>query len=274
MTLPDFLVIGAQRAGTTWLDIMLRSHGEIRMARNRKEVHFFDEHYDKGVDWYRSFFEPADGESAASRVGETTPHYLYDPRVPERVAELLPDCRLVAILRNPIDRAYSQYGHNVKSKGWTIGFEEAIEREPQLLDRGRYMDQLQRFLRLFRRDQLLVCIFEESTSEPGAAARDLGVFLEVDPERFTYSSTPANESYLPRFPRSYAAARSAGRLLRKGGLDVVVESFKRLGVPGVFGSKGGLEPMREETRAKLRSHFAPDRQALEDFLGRRIPLWD
>lgn len=271
MTLPDFLVIGAQRAGTTWLDNMLRTHPAIRMSRNRKEVHFFDQNYDKGIDWYGSFFEAEGSDSV--RVGETTPHYLYHPEVPSRVAEVLPEAQLVAILRDPIGRAFSQYGHNVKSKGWTLSFEEAIEEDPQLLERGKYMDQLRRFLPYFGRDQLLVMIFEEVTREPESGARALGQFLGVNPDRFSSNLPQANASYVPRFARSYAAARSVGRTLRRTGLDAVVEGVKRVGAPRIFGTRGRLDPMSDLTRARLGDYFAHDREELEDFLGRRISLW-
>jgi len=271
VTLPDFLVIGAQRAGTTWLDDTLRSHPAIRMARHRKEVHFFDQHFDNGAEWYRSFFE-SDG-NPASRVGETTPHYLYHHETPGRIAGLIPDCQFIAILRNPIDRAFSQYGHNVKSKGWTISFEEALEAEPQLLERGRYMQQLRRFLQFFDRDQLLVLIFEEVTGDLAPATRDLGRFLDVDPDQFSWPLSRTNASYVPRFGRSYAAARSAGRALRRTGLDSVVEGVKRAGIPQIFGSRGNLAPMNDTTRALLYSYFAPARLELEGFLGRRISVW-
>jgi hypothetical protein len=241
------------------------------MPRHRKEVHFFDQHYGNGIEWYSSFFE--DGTGPAGRVGESTPNYLYHPETPTRIAGLLPDCQLIAMLRNPIDRAFSQYGHNVKSKGWTLSFEEAIAIEPQLLERGKYMRQLQRFLECFQRDRLLVLIFEEATGDPGAAALDLGRFLDVDAERFTRTLSRTNSSYVPRFARSYAAARSVGRVLRRTGFDSVVEIAKRSGVPRVFGSRGELAPMGDVTRTRLRTYFASDRLELEEYLGREIAVW-
>ena len=271
VTLPDFLVIGAQRAGTTWLDNTLRTHPGIVMSEHRKEVHFFDQNFASGPEWYSSFFETANAPTA--RVGETTPHYLYHPDVPRRVAGLIPGCQLIAILRNPIDRAFSQYGHNVKSKGWTLSFEEAIEREPQILERGNYARQLQRWLQFFDRDQLFVCMFEEVIRDPDSAAVDLGRFLRVDPSEFSWSTSRANASYVPRFARSYAAARGLGRMLRRTGLDPVVEAIKKAGVPGIFGSRGEVAPMNARTRARLRDYFAPDRKELEDLLQREIRLW-
>jgi hypothetical protein len=272
MVLPDFLVIGAQRAGTTWLDNALRSHPRVVMSQHRKEIHFFDQNFANGTAWYSSFF--ATDVSPTSRVGETTPHYLYHPDVPGRVAELIPDCQLIAVLRNPIDRAYSQYGHNVKTKGWTFSFEQAIESEPSLLERGNYAEQLGRFLRYFDQNRVLVAIFEEVTRDPDSAAVALGRFLGVDPGVFSWSPSGANASYVPRFSRSYAVARTAGRLLRRARLDAFVESIKEAGLPRMFGSRGELSPMSPATRQGLRSYYTADRRELEDILHRRIPAWD
>ena len=121
--LPTFIIIGAQRAGTTTLFFYLRSHPDIEGPKPAdssvswpKELHFFDEHFAKGVDWYRAFF-PLERSRARARAeghdlitGEATPYYLFHPLVPERVATTVPDVRLIVLLRDPIERAYSRAG--------------------------------------------------------------------------------------------------------------------------------------------------------------------
>src|SRR5258706_11489250 len=105
--LPDFLIIGAQRSGTSTLYQYIARHPDVRGAF-RKEVHYFDMHYDRGLDWYRACF-PTRGFT-----GESSPSYLIHPEVPARVAAVLPDIKLIAILRNPVERAYSAYNRNVR----------------------------------------------------------------------------------------------------------------------------------------------------------------
>ena len=122
--LPDFLVIGAQRAGSTSLFAQLCEHPGVA-APSHKEIHYFDLQSFRGLRWYRSHFPPA-GRSRGRITGEASPYYLFHPAVPARVAEALPDVRLVALLRDPVARAYSQYQLSVRDGHETLGFEEAL----------------------------------------------------------------------------------------------------------------------------------------------------
>jgi Sulfotransferase domain len=179
--LPDFIVIGAQRAGTTSLFNVLSSHADVSPSVV-KEVHFFDLNYEEGLDWYRSHFPSYPWKKYLNKHmwGEASPYYLFEPRVPQRVHESLPDVKLIVLLRNPIDRAYSDYQRQVLLGHEKLSFEEAIEiemdrisgeverlvREPTYkslayrrhayLTRGVYSDQLERWLAYFPRDQIFI----------------------------------------------------------------------------------------------------------------------
>ncbi|MBA3731354.1 MAG: sulfotransferase domain-containing protein, partial [Gammaproteobacteria bacterium] len=105
--LPNFLIIGASRCGTTWMANNIKSHPDVFMPP-KKELHFFDASFDKGWDYYASFFP--DKKCARYRaIGEATPAYLYMPQVARLIKSRLPDVKMIVSLRNPIDRAYSQY---------------------------------------------------------------------------------------------------------------------------------------------------------------------
>ena len=151
--LPDFLIIGAQRSGTSTLYQTVARHPDVRGAF-RKEVHYFDTYYDRGLNWYRANF-PFNGFT-----GESSPSYLVHPDVPARVKAVLPDVKLIAILRNPVERAYSAYNRNVRRQRESRPFAEAIAGGPTLefayLERGLYAEQIERWLQHFRREQLLV----------------------------------------------------------------------------------------------------------------------
>lgn len=213
-TLPDALIIGAQRSGTTSLHEYATRHPGVWSARLTKEVHFFDLHWDEATGWYRRYF-PATSTRLRFRrrhgydltAIDASPYYLFHPDVPRRAAEVCPDVRLIALLRNPIDRALSQYKLEVKL-GFEDAptFEDALEREATRLDgeedrlledehrlslahqhhsyvtRGHYMTQLERWLRLFPRERLLILISEEIFSDPHPETRRLHRFLGV-PER-------------------------------------------------------------------------------------------
>ena len=124
--LPDYLVIGAQKAGTTSLYRYMISHPMIRPASD-KQVHYFDFNYDKPFDWYRSQFPAGSGNGLVT--GEATPYYIFHPDAARRVRLVLPDVKIVALLRNPIDRACSHYMHEIKNGTESLSFEDAVEAE-------------------------------------------------------------------------------------------------------------------------------------------------
>src|SRR6187200_1451927 len=127
--LPDFLVIGAQKAGTTALYAYLRWHPGIT-GPSWKEVSFFDRHWWRGEAWYRGQFPLRAG---GRLVGEASPSYLFHPLAPERARSLVPDAKLIALVRNPVDRAYSQYQHAVALGREPLSFEDALAAEDERL---------------------------------------------------------------------------------------------------------------------------------------------
>lgn len=272
MGLPDFLVIGAARAGTTWLDGVLRSHPGIFMPTNRKEVHFFDKHFELGVAWYEKYFPDEDHPANVVR-GETTPRYLYDPSVPLRIHKTVPNAKLIAILRSPVDRAYSHYGIVMRDHGYRGSFEELLRENPRLLDYGLYSEQLARYAALWKRTDMHLIIFEDAIRNRVDTFEGLGDFLDVAPEQFTIDARQANETFIPRFPRTRMRVRQVGVQLRKRGLDRLVEAGKSSGVGRGFGNLGGLPEMSHSTRSRLLEHFTPEVDRMEDLLGRELPSW-
>ena len=124
--MPEFIVIGAQRCGTTSLYAYLSSHPQVVPAI-KKEVHFFDYNFGKGLDWYRSHFPRW---TPMGVTGEATPYYMFHPNAAKRVYQVIPQTKLIMLLRNPIDRAYSHYHHEVRLGVESATFQEAIRLEP------------------------------------------------------------------------------------------------------------------------------------------------
>ena len=180
------VIIGAQRAGSTSLyRYLVRQPAVLRGLT--KEVRYFDLHYERGTDWYRGHFPTLRRLDTIERrtgvrpaVCEASPDYLYHRDVPERLAGLIPDARLVALLRDPVERAYSHYQHETALGFETLPFEAAIDAEPERLRgggvfahqhhsysaRGRYLEQLERWERAFDRSQLLVVRAEDLFADP------------------------------------------------------------------------------------------------------------
>lgn len=208
--MPDFLILGTQKGGTTSLYNYLIEHPNIAAAR-RKEVHFFDQYFKKGVPWYRSHFPTSIQKYCTQRIhrqafitGEGSPEYLFYPHTAEKAAELLPKAKLIALLRNPVERAYSQYRHNLRWGHEKLSFEDAIALEEErtkegreralqdvnyhnfsfqrasYLARGIYVDQLERWMSLFPREQILLIRSEDFYTDPGAIYKKVLTFLDVD----------------------------------------------------------------------------------------------
>jgi hypothetical protein len=203
--LPDFLVIGAQRAGTSTFYDLLAGHPDVAPSI-RKEIHFFDRNFRKGPAWYRAHFPRrapvrAGGPAVRTSTGEATPYYLFDPACPTRVASLLPDVRLIVLLRDPVDRAYSHWARERRLGREPLDFEAAIAEEERRLDRerrtngtagayagphhrhhsylarGHYAEQLERWLARFPRDRFLVLRSEDLYGQPREALRAAERFL-------------------------------------------------------------------------------------------------
>ncbi|MGI9060837.1 MAG: sulfotransferase domain-containing protein [Ktedonobacteraceae bacterium] len=207
--LPDFLIIGGQRCGTSSLYYYLTEHPSIVPAFT-KEPHFFDEHFAKGPAWYRTQFLTSLQKQYVKSVfkkdlltGEGTPYYILYPHTPKRTFEVVPHVKLIALLRNPVDRAYSQYWIEKQAGFETWSFEDAIKGEQDrlageyekmlqdenyysesfrhfsYLTRGVYIDQLQNWLRYYPREQLLVLKSEDMYSDPAGVVKQSLEFLGV-----------------------------------------------------------------------------------------------
>lgn len=189
--LPDFVIIGAIRSGTTSLARYLGSHPDIYMAR-QKEVHYFDSRLEKGAEWYASQF----GEARPSQAcGEATPAYMSNRDAMRQMSELIPQARLIAILREPASRAWSHYWMRRERKRESRDFEQAIAEEVQIvaergpdgqglhyLNNGMYAHHLGRALNLYQRERLHVVVFERMLSEPNAQYQAVCRFLGVNDE--------------------------------------------------------------------------------------------
>lgn len=205
-TLPDFLIIGAQKSGTTFLYQLLVQHPHVKPSF-AKEVHYFDLNFGKGDNWYRSHFPLQKRNSSPYITGEASPYYLFHPHAPRRASAVVPDAKLLVLLRNPVDRAYSHYQHQVKrGKGAgreTLTFEEAIEAEERMLPgevskmlqdeyyeslthrtrsylgRGIYVDQLLVWSSFFQRKQMLILKSEDLFNDTTNALERVLDLLEI-----------------------------------------------------------------------------------------------
>ncbi len=207
-TAPDFIIIGAQRCGSTSLYRYVIKHPGIAPAV-RKEIHFFDRHYRKGLAWYRAqfpLFSPFVRQVLKRDLitGEATPYYILHPHAPKRIFEAAPQAKLIAVLRNPVDRVLSHYNLVVASRFENLSFEDAIQRDEKRLRgemermiedenycdinirrysyylyRGIYVDQLTRWTSLFPKQQVLILRSEDLFTDPPAVLNRVFDFLDL-----------------------------------------------------------------------------------------------
>ena len=209
-TSPDFIIIGAQKSGTTSLFNYLIKHPQV-LGSYIKETHFFcSENYNKGIDWYRSFFpsifyKKLTEVALRSKVivGECTPYYIFYPHAADRILKYFPKIKIIAILRNPADRAYSQYKHRKRFGNEKLSFEEAITREKEIirvehekmindnnyysydhktsscLSRGIYVNQLKTWMAKLHSSQLLILSFDDFINNTQEVMNTVCNFLEI-----------------------------------------------------------------------------------------------
>jgi sulfotransferase family protein len=248
--LPDFIVAGVQKGGTTFLYQEMLRHPDVRGSLT-KEVHFFDENFDKGIDWYSAMF-PRSRSGAQILRGEASPAYIFHPAAVRRIADTLTDTRLIVIVRDPVQRALSHYNHE-RRLGFEpcATFEEALALEDsrvveefEMLSngsmarsfavghfayarRGLYADQLKRATKLIGRERLLVLVSEDMFADPSGTTSQALEFVGATPH--------IND--------------------RVGQNDMAFES----------------ESMDEHTKGMLMEKFAEPNAELAEFLGRDLP---
>jgi hypothetical protein len=261
--LPHFLGIGVPRAATTWLGECLREHPEVYLP-GQKELHFFTEHYAKGVAWYASHFRPAPGQR---RVGEVTPNYLENAAAVERMARVVPDARLFVSLREPVERAISAFHFFPHFRHMTFG--EACRRGSSLIDGGLYARQLRHLFTRFPRKQVKIILYDDVQREPVPVLADLYCFLGVAESFIPPSAqTIYNSAY---FPRANGARGSLlgllGRLVKMTSMgDLLRQALSRR--RALRSAEMAAEDLRYLTEA-----FREDILELQDLIGRDLSAW-
>jgi len=274
--LPAFIGIGVPRGGTTWLHELLDAHPDVTVPQRRKEVHFFDMYYDRGVAWYAAFF-PADDQAPQGAVAaEVTPSYLYSDVCPRRIAEMTSVEGLILFLRNPVTRAFSHALLRMRRNGYRGTFEQYLKKDPEVIEWGFYTQKLKNYLQHFPREKILILVHEHAFVEPLVTRRQIAEFIGVDDERFPEGAGTGRvgSTVRPRLRIVYQIVNTLSKKLRDHDLDWITRLGKRLGAKRMLDKPTGPPPiLADRTRQELQEVFAGDIQNLEELLAMDLSIW-
>jgi Sulfotransferase domain len=284
---PDFFIVGAPKAGTSSLYKYLSQHPNIFLSEP-KEPHFFHNRRapgspvlgEKNLEEYLRLFE---GVPDNVRAGEASTSYLYSANAAREIKEVCPDAKIMMILRNPVDRAYSQYWNHVRDGNEQLSFEEALRDEPERIENrrwcgsyyvagGRYAEQVARYLDDFGRDAVKVYLFEELKRDAPGVCRDAFSFLGVDPDVPIDTREAYNRSGPPR---STLLSSLSYRLSKNGFVARVLPVNLRRGAKEWL-LKGNVRPapkMDPKTRARLQDAYSDDILRLGALIRRDLEHW-
>lgn len=227
----DFIGLGAQKAGTSWVYACLYEHPEIHAPI--KEIHFFSrERFAKGEDWYEAHFSHRE---TGQKTGEFSTSYLYSKEAPERIARMYPEAKLIAIVRNPVKRAHSQYYNSIKAGliPKTMPFSKYKEEDKSVIEQGLYTRQLYRYLQYFSKRQLLIMVYEDIEKDPAAFIKKIYEHLELEDTEFvpTMLNDKVNIARIPSWVGLERWMHRVAELMRKIHLDKAVWMVRRSGLP-------------------------------------------
>ena len=275
---PYFIGLGAQRSGTSWIYACLYEHPQLYMPF--KEVNFFgrDEQYEKGLTWYETHFN---GQPEGKLSGEFSTTYLDSDVAPGRIYQYHPEVKLIASLRNPVERALSNYYNNIMGGlvSPEVTFDEALDVHPEYLTQGMYNQQLQNYLACFPREQLLVLIYEDSIVTPTAFIQEIYRFLDVDSTfRPSMIEEKINVGRKPKSVKLDLALDAWAGALRRKGLHHVIWLIKRMGFAKLLrqansGQSKESSDLSRSRRTQLKEHFRDDIKRLETLLDRDLTTW-
>lgn len=284
---PDFFIVGAPKAGTSSLYNYLIQHPGVFMSYP-KEPHFFYNRstpgspvlQEKALEDYLGLFT---GVSKGVCAGEASTSYLWSASTASEIKHLQPEAKIIILLRDPVDRAYSHYWHQVQDGIEPLDFEEALQAEPERIRQGRwhglyyvdnglYAGQVRRYLEVFGQEAVRVYLFEDLIRDTREVCRDVFEFLGLDPDVPLETEKIYNQGGAPR-------SKMFARLVR---MKVIKEPLKSV-LPTTVSSNLGewlrtsnnkpVPAMEPKTEARLRAIFDEDVVRLEGLIGRDLSYW-
>lgn len=266
--LPNFLFIGPDKSGSTWLQARLGTHPQVFLPA-AKDTYFFGSQFGRGLGWYENHFSGARPEHTV--VGEICHDYLFDAAAADRILELIPKATLMVCLREPVDRAFSAY-LNLQRNGWDVGtFAQALDSHPELVDHSRYAAHLSTYFDRFPAEQILVTWFDELSNDPQAFLDGVTTALGIEAQQLSDAErAPARAAAQARWPWAARAVKRGAMIARQLGMASLIGRIKSSDrvQTTLYRPRTGSPPTLDPAdAARLQLVLAEDVRQLEHLLG-------
>jgi hypothetical protein len=270
---PNFLFIGPDKTGSSWMYCLLKQHPHCYVPVC-KDIYFFDRYYHHGMDWYLTFFQDATAEHRA--IGELSHHYLFSSTAAERIQTHFPDVKLITCLRHPVERSFSHYLYMIRSGRTQESFETALQNYPEILENSFYAPPLQTYFKHFPAAQIKVLWFEDLQRDAVLFAKELFTFLDIP----FLLDLPYDQRVLAASqPRNFLVAKflkQGANLAREMGLTGWVGRLKHSSLTQrlyLAYAPAERPQMQWETACYLLEVFRQDMERLEQLLQLDLAHW-
>ncbi|MCS4142401.1 sulfotransferase family protein [Salinibacter ruber] len=267
-----FVCVGPQRTGTTWLHKALQQHPKLCLPSVVKETMFFDRRYERGIDWYYSYFEP----EICKACGEVAPTYFDVPEVPSRIHKVSPKCKIIINVRHPAERAFSLYLHHLKKGRVSESFRKAVEEKPRIISAGQYAKHIPRWKSKFGPENVHIILFSDIKNSPNHVLNRICEWVGVGVlQNYSSANEKVNASKMPRFSLIAQGASSLASFLHTQGLHRVVELGKRVGLKRIIYTdrEDEMPKLSQENRLWIIQKYEEDIKFVESEVGQKLPSW-
>jgi len=280
---PNFIGIGVQKCATAWLFNILNEHPQIVMAKTEageKDLQFFGYFYDRGFEWYEKHFLTEGNQIS----GEYSTSYFYNREAPKRIFNYSPNIKLIVSLRHPVERAFSNHKHEIKHQrvsGDNILFENGVLNNPLYLYQSLYYTHLSRWLKYFKKDQILVVLIEDIQKNPAKFVENIYTFLGVNPAyNPSMLKRKVHETTMPKSTTLELYKTKTSKILKNSGLGFYITILKIIGIKNIIDHMNtknktqSFPPMLNETRCDLLEYFKQENKSLGELLQLDLSNWN
>jgi hypothetical protein len=276
MKYPDYIIAGASKTGTEWLRLCLREHPEVFIPGG-PTLDFFSKNYEKGGEWYQSFFEDAEPHQVTC---EKSTSYFAHPQAPKRIHEWKKDVQLLFILRDPVERAYSHYCMKLKAGQVSENINREMDRGSIMVEEGFYFRNIERYINLLGKERISVKFFDDLKDDNEKFLEsifgEMGVDITFDPSFLGRKYHQRKKR--SRFPDIYSTLVEVNRKMRRWSKTYrkIFEEIAKMGltkpIHWINNSKE-FPRLPKETEAKLKNMYEDEVRAIRELTGRELPNW-